>query len=257
MTRSNIGILTLVFALAAATSATAQGRGGRGRGGRGAVPAAPAPVLPDGTPDFSGLWLGGGTNNGDISQALLPGEDLVMLPWAEQHMTTLRSQDDPQANCLPSGVPRGSPYPWRMVQTPTHAPATHIFILFEGNIHSYRQIFMDGRPHPEDPDPTWFGHSIGRWEGGRLVVDSVGFNDRFWFDYLGHPHTEQLHIVERYTRTDMNTMTIETTIEDPGAYEKPFTVAGTARLQEGEILEYICNEYNIDLEHVDAPAQLP
>jgi len=257
MTRSNIGILTLVFALAAATSATAQGRGGRGRGGRGAVPAAPAPVLPDGTPDFSGLWLGGGTNNGDISQALLPGEDLVMLPWAEQHMTTLRSQDDPQANCLPSGVPRGSPYPWRMVQTPTHAPATHIFILFEGNIHSYRQIFMDGRPHPEDPDPTWFGHSIGRWEGGTLVVDSVGFNDRFWFDYLGHPHTEQLHIVERYTRTDMNTMTIETTIEDPGAYEKPFTVAGTARLQEGEILEYICNEYNVDLEHVDAPAQLP
>jgi len=201
--------------------------------------------------------MGGGTNNGDISQALLPGEALVMLPWAEERMSTLRSQEDPQANCLPSGVPRGAPYPWRMIQTPTHEAASHIFILFEGNIHSYRQIFMDGRPHPEDPDPTWFGHSIGHWEGDTLVVDSVGFNDRFWFDYLGHPHTEQLHIVERYTRNDMDTLRIEVTIDDPGAYEKPFTVGGTARLTEGEIMEYICNEYNIDLEHVDAPAQLP
>lgn len=253
----NIGCLALICFLAAPTSLAAQGRGGRGRGGRGAAPAGPAPRLPDGTPDLSGLWMGGGTNNGDITQALLPGEELVMLLWAREHMTTLRSQDDPQANCLPSGVPRGSPYPWRMIQTPTHTPATHIFILFEGNIHSYRQIFMDGRPHPEDPDPTWFGHSVGHWEGDTLVVDSVGFNDRFWFDYLGHPHTEQLHIVERYTRTDMNSLRIEVRIDDPGAYEKPFTVGGTARLEDGEIMEYICNEYNIDLEHVDAPAQLP
>ena len=231
----------------------------RSRGGRGApqTPSAPAPRLPDGTPDLAGLWQGGGANNGDISRALKPGEELIMLPWAEEHMTTLRSQNDPQANCLPSGVPRGAPYPWRMLQTPTHEPATHIFIVYEGNIHSYRQIFMDGRDHPDDPDPTWYGHSIGRWDGDTLVVDSVGFNDRFWFDYLGHPHTEQLHIVERYTRTDMDNMTIEVMIDDPGAYEKPFTVAGAARIQEGEILEYICNEYNIDLEHIDAPAQLP
>jgi hypothetical protein len=78
-----------------------------------------------------------------MTQALLPGEEMVMLPWAVEHMTTLRSQDDPQANCLPSGVPRGSPYPWRMVRTPTDGPATHIFILFEGNIHSYRQIICN------------------------------------------------------------------------------------------------------------------
>jgi hypothetical protein len=251
---TGFGIL-LVVAFALAQPVEAQ----RGRGGRGAnaVPSEPAPFLPDGTPDMSGLWSGGGTNNGDITRALMDGEELVMLPWAEEHMTTLRSQDDPQANCLPSGVPRGAPYPWRMVQSSTHEPASHIFILAEGNIHSYRQIFMDGRTHPDDPDPTWFGHSIGRWEDNSLVVDSVGFNDRFWFDYLGHPHTEQLHIVERYTRTDMDNMTIEVTIEDPGAYEKPFTVSGTARSQQGEIMEYICNEYNIDLQHVDAPAQLP
>lgn len=254
--RTNLVMLSMALILAVASTASGAQRGG-GRGGN--APAAAAPELPDGTPDFSGLWLGGGTNNGDMSQALLDGEEMVLLPWAEERMSTLRSQDDPQANCLPSGVPRGSPYPWRMIQTPTHETATHIFILFEGNIHSYRQIFMDGREHPPAGElvPTWFGHSIGHWEGETLVVDSVGFNDQFWFDYLGHPHTTQVHIVERYTREDMNTMRIEVTIDDPGAYRRPFTVGGTARLQEGEILEYICNEYNIDLEHVDAPAQLP
>jgi hypothetical protein len=154
-------------------------------------------------------------------------------------------------------VPRGNPYPWRIVQTPTHAPATHIFLLYEGNIHSFRQIFMNAE-YPADPDPTWYGHSIGRWEGDTLVVDTAGYNDRFWFDYLGHPHTERLHTVERYTRRDMNTMAIEVTIEDPGTYTKPFTTQGTARLMpDGELMEYICQENNIDLIHVDAPAQLP
>ena len=109
----------------------------------------------------------------------------------------------------------------------------HIFILYEGNIHSFRQIFMDGRKHPDDPDPTWYGHSIGHWEKDTLVVDTVGFNDKFWFDYLGHPHTEKLHTIERYTRTDLGNMTIEVTIDDPGAYAKPFTTTGTARLQPG------------------------
>jgi len=73
-------------------------------------------------------------------------------------------------------------------------------ILFEGKIHSYRQIFMNAK-HPEDPDPTWYGHSVGHWEGNTLVVDTIGFNDKFWFDYKGHPHREKLHTVERYTRT--------------------------------------------------------
>jgi hypothetical protein len=110
-------------------------------------------------------------------------------------------------------VPRIAPYPWRIVQTPTH-----IFFLFEGNIHSYRQIFLDGRKHPADPDPTWYGHSIGRFDENTLIVDTVGFNDKFWFDFKGHPHTERLHIVERYTRRDFNTLVNQITIEDPGAY---------------------------------------
>ena len=223
-----------------------------------ALAAEDIPRLPDGSPDLSGVWMGGGSSSADIRMSLKEGEELVLLPWAAEHMLTLRSQDDPQGNCLPSGVPRGSPYPWRMVQASSHQPPSIIFILFEGNIHSYRQIFMDGRAHPEDVIPTWFGHSIGKWEGDTLVVDTVGFNDRFWFDYLGHPHTEQLHVVERYTRTSSDEMAIEVMIEDPGAYAKPFTTEGSASLLPGEdLLEYICNENNIDLQHIDAPAQLP
>ncbi len=228
---------------------------GKGRGP--ATPSGPTPHLPDGTPDFAGLWSGGGSNSGDITKGLKPGEEVVMLPWAEALMKTRKSQDDPQANCLPFGIPRGAPYPWRMVQTPTHKAATHIFILYEGNIHSYRQIFMNAK-HPDDPDPSGMGIRSGT-DGETLVVDTVGFNDKFWFDYLGHPHTEQLHTIERYTRTDLGTMHIEVTINDPGAYTKPFTTQGTARLQPpgDEILEYICQENNIDLVHVNAPAQLP
>ena len=151
-------------------------------------------------------------------------------------------------------MPRGAPYPWRIVQTPTH-----YFMLFEGNIHSFRQIFMDGRKHPDDPDPTWYGHSTGKWDKDTFVIDTVGFNDKFWFDYLGHPHTERLHTIERYTRTDLGNMTIEVTIDDPGAYTKPFTTLGRARLQPAgdELLEYVCQENNIDLVHVNAPATLP
>lgn len=196
--------------------------------------------------------MGSGSNSGDISKGLKAGDQVVTLPWAEALMKTRKSQDDPEANCLPTGVPRGAPYPWRIAQTPSI-----YFILFEGNIHSWRQIFMNGK-HPDDPDPAWYGHSIGRWDKDTLVVDSVGFNDKFWFDYLGHPHTEKLHTIERYTRTDLGNMTIEVTIDDPGAYTKPFTTVGRARLQPGEdLLEYICQENNIDLVHVNAPAQLP
>jgi len=248
-----LGAVTFLVAQdpAAAPGAGKAGKGG-GKGRGPTAPAGPAPRLADGTPDLSGLWMGSGSNSGDISKGLKPGDQVSMQPWAEARMKTLKSQDDPEANCLPTGVPRGAPYPWRIVQTPTH-----YFMLFEGNIHSFRQIFMDGRKHPEDPDPTWYGDSIGRWEKDTLVIDTVSFNDKFWFDYLGHPHTEKLHTIERYTRTDLGNMTIEVTIDDPGAYTKPFTTVGRARLQAGELLEYICQENNIDLVHVNAPAQLP
>jgi hypothetical protein len=210
-----------------------------------------APKLPNGQPDFAGLWQGGGPIN-DISDGLPKGETLPLLPSARKILESRLSKDDPQANCLPSGVPRIAPYPWRIVQTPTH-----IFFLFEGNIHSYRQIFMDGRTHPADPDPTWYGHSIGRFEGTTLVVDTVGFNDKFWFDFKGHPHTERLHIVERYTRKGVSTLVNQITIDDPGAYSRPFTVTFTAELAPpgDELLEYICQENNQDVEHLHGPTQ--
>src|SRR5678815_6133747 len=85
------------------------------------------------------------------------------------------------------------------------------------------RIFMDGRKHPEDPELAWYGNSIGRWDGPTWVIDTIGFKDKFWFDYVGHPHTEKLHTTERYTRTDLGDMSIEVTIDDPGAYAKPFT----------------------------------
>jgi len=215
----------------------------------------PTPHLPDRTPDLSGAWMGGGANSGDISKALKPGDSVKMLPWAQKVFDGRMAKDDPEAACLPFGIPRSAPYPWRILQTPTH-----YFILYEGNIHSFRQIFMDGRPHPpaDELDPTWYGHSIGKWEGETLVVDTVGFNDKFWFDYLGHPHTEKLRTIERYTRTDLGNMRMEVTIDDPATYEKPFTTTGRARLMpKDELLEYICQENEQDAGHYSGPARLP
>jgi hypothetical protein len=244
-------ILVLASVCAAMWAQAPAGGNGKGKG-KAAPPAAPAPKLADGTPDLSGVWTGFGGNAGDITKGLKAGEEVVMLPWASEKMKTLKSQDDPQANCMPSGVPRGNPYPWRIVRE-----GERMYILYEGNIHSFRQIIMNGK-HPEDPDPLWWGHSIGKWEGNTLVIDTVGYNDKFWLDYLGHPHTEKMHTIERYTRTDMNTLAIEVTIDDPGAYTKPFTTQGRARLMPGEdLMEYVCQENNIDLIHVNAPAQLP
>jgi hypothetical protein len=241
-----------------ATQATAPAGGSqnpataRGRGRGPARPTGPTPRLPDGKVDLSGVWSGGGPV-GDLAQGMPAGEKIPLLPSAEKIMKARQSKDDPEANCLPTGVPRIAPYPWRMVQTPTH-----IFILFEGNIHSFRQIFMDGRKHPEDPDPTWYGHSIGNWEGDTLVVDTVGFNDKFWFDFRGHPHTEQLHTIERYTRKDLGTLVVETTIIDPGAYSKPFTVSFTAGLRpKEELMEYICQENQQDAHHLIGAAGTP
>ena len=212
-----------------------------------------APRLANGKPDLSGVWSPDRNFIYDISDALKPGEDLPLQPWAQKLARERMSKDDPEANCLPTGVPRTAPYPWRLVQTPTH-----VFILFEGNIHSYRQIFVDGRKHPADPDPTWYGHSIGHYEGDTLVVDTIGFNDRFWFDFRGHPHTQQLHTIERYTRKDLGTLVNEVTIDDPGAYSKPFKVTFNARLLPGEeLMEYICQENEQDTKHIQGPARNP
>jgi hypothetical protein len=209
------------------------------------APNRPVPKLADGTVDLSGVWTDGGSP--PISRLLKPGElDSLLQPWAKKLMASRTPGQDPYNYCMPGGPLRiTGGFAWRFVQHPT-VNATHIFWLQEANAHSYRQIFMDGRKHPEDPSPTWYGHSIGRWEGSTLVIDTVGLNDRFWLDSGGTPHTEQLHMVERWTRTDFTTLRRDVTIEDPGTFTKPFTVTYTAKLAEpgSEILEYICIENN-------------
>ena len=253
---SALAQLTLAQSVPSASTSPAGSGGANNPALVAAVPDGPPPRLPDGTPDFSGVWVGSGPI-GDIRSGLLPGEEVVLLPAADALMKSRMAADDPEALCLPTGVPRIAPYPWRIVQTPAFGKATHLFFLFEGNIHSYRQIFMDGREHPDDLEATWYGHSVGRWEDDTLVIETVGFNDLFWFDFMGHPHTTQLRTVERYTRTSFGELEVVTTVEDPGAYAKPFTVKYTHTLRPGwELMEYICNENNQDVEHIRGPAGL-
>ena len=169
---------------------------------------------------MDGVWVGGGpVQDLEAQGGLKPGElDALMLPWAKALMATRDETQEPHNACLPMGVPRVTPFPYRFVQNYTHKPATHMFILHEGNIHTYRQIFMDGRKHPAELDSSWLGHSIGHWEKDTLVIDTVGYNDKFWFDRRGHPHTEQLHTIERWTRLNLGQMENKFTLDDPGAF---------------------------------------
>ncbi len=218
----------------------------KGKGKGKARPTGPTPMTPDGHPNLNGIW---GTDRPfvvDIAGALPKGEELPLNDWAKRFMKDIKSSEDPEAQCLPTGVPRLAPYPMK------YLVSSDLFvILFEGNIHSYRQIFLDRKEHPKNLNPSWYGDSIGHWEGDALVVDSVGFNDRTWFDFAGHPHTEQLHTVERFRRPDLGMIEYKVTITDPGAYTRPFTLTGHFFLQQnGELMEYICNENNRDVTHL-------
>lgn len=126
--------------------------------------------------------------------------------------------NDPVQRCRPSGVPRilFVTAPFEIIQT---ADRVHMFLERE---HQRREIWIDGRGHPDDPDVSWMGHSIGKWEGDTFVVDSVGFNDRSWLDLFGHPRSESLHLVERWRRKDASTLTWQFTVDDPKAYTKPW-----------------------------------
>jgi hypothetical protein len=251
--KSCLSILVFPAALLCSSSlavaqapAAAPADAARARAGRNKLPTGPVERTADGKPDLSGVW---GTDRPlvvDIAGALPKGETLPLQPWAAKLTKERLSKDDPEANCLPTGVPRLAPYPMKYVQLPKL-----FIILFEGNIHSYRQIFLDRTEHPKELNPDWYGDSIGHWDGDTLVVDTVGFNDRSWFDFAGHPHTENLHTIERFHRTDLGHMEYKVTIDDSGAYTKPFTLTAHFPLQvNGEIIEYICNEDNRDVKHL-------
>jgi hypothetical protein len=212
----------------------------------------PIPRLPDGTVDLTGPWVGGGSNvDIELEGGFKPGE-LPLLPWARELRDRRREEQEPYTACLPMGVPRVNPYPWKFAMSYTSKGLTHIYVLHEtGDAGAHRVIYMDGRKHPVDPVPTWWGHSIGRWEGDTLVVDTIGYNDKFWFDSRGTPHTEQLHTVERYTRTSWGRLRHEFLLDDPGAFSRPVTLDFTARLLRadlktggGDLMEFICLENN-------------
>jgi hypothetical protein len=204
---------------------------------------APAPKTADGRPDLSGLWQPAAILVGDIAANLKPGS-VPFQPWAEELYKQRRasdSKDDPTASCIVGGVPRSDlvPYPFKVLQVPGM-----LVILYEA-VHSYRQIFSDGREFPKDMNPSWFGYSIGKWEGDTFVVQTTGFNDKGWLDNFGKPATDALRVTERFLRKDFGHMDIEITIDDPKAYTRPWTVTlPLILLPDTELLEYICNENN-------------
>ena len=195
------------------------------------TPSGPTPRTQDGKPDLSGVWY--------AQRTVDPGKP-APLPWADalqRERAANNSKDAPGARCLPRGLTNaGALFPYKLVQTPTL-----LVMLFEDDTPSHRQVFLDGRGHPKDPNPNWMGHSIGHWEGDVLVVDTIGFNDESWLDSIGHPHTEMLHITERLHRADLGHLEIEFTIEDPGAYSQPWVIKRIADLDtKDEIGEYVC-----------------
>ena len=212
----------------------------------------PVPRLPDGKVDLTGPWVGGGSND-DIERdgGLKPGE-LPLLPWAKELRDRRKLEDEPYTACLPMSVPRINPYPWKFAMSYTSRGLTHIYVLHEtGDAGAHRVVYMDGRQHPADAIPTWWGHSIGRFERDTLVIDTVGYNDKFWFDARGTPHTEQLHTSERFTRINWGRLTNEFTLDDPGAFSRPVQLKFSARLLRpnlkvggGELMEFICLEDN-------------
>jgi hypothetical protein len=212
--------------------------------------AAPAPQTADGKPDLSGLWtLNAGPGHLANIAAELKPEDVE--PWAEaiykQRLGDLGRDDPWTAQCLPAGprvILTGGNGPARIMQTPAM-----LAILYEDL--SYRQIFLDGRELPRDPNPSWMGYSVGHWEGDTLVVETTGFNARSWLDMGGHPHTESLHTTERFHRTSFGHIDLQVTYEDPKAYKRPWTVSFGANLAaDTEMLEYVCAENEKDRSHL-------
>ena len=234
-------------------------------------PGPPPPRLPDGHVDLGngkGAWnptvikdiTGHGHGETTVKGAGKPGPQLVekvvdvqMLPWAQKFFDEADanfSKDDPEGFCLPPGIPRmqETPFPFQIYQLPDR-----LIFVYEGGAHMWRIVYTDGRAHSRDATnyPTYLGEAIGHWEGDTMVVDNIGFNDKTWIDAAGHPHTEQLHVVERYTRTSLNNLHYEATIDDPGAYAKPWTTSHNIPWEPGITpLEYVCQEENLDTKHL-------
>jgi hypothetical protein len=249
------------------------GRLSAGRGGRGKnrPPSRPTPHLPDGRvnlgplPGEKGVWEGnagatlatnppGGLDNPTMYLSTnLKITEVPFLPWAKalyDYRQTSTTKDDPHVKCKPSGGPRmfHTPYGFEFLDLPDQQ---RIYIVGVGGPHTWRVIYMDGRAHPKDLDPTFAGHSVGHFEGDSLVIDTVGFNEKFWLTREGVPLTERLHLTERFTRTDYDDLKYEATLDDPGAYSAPWTGGWWIRWQPNqELYEYVCQDNNRDVRHM-------
>ena len=220
-------------------------RGGQNGGrGRGAAPQTPAPRNAQGRVILGGkgVWTPSGFG---ITAPLLATEKTPYQPWAKALFEFRQANElEPHTRCKPSGFARQflTPYGVEFVELPE---LQRIFIFDIGGPHTYRTIYMDGRQHPAKLIPTYYGHSIGRWDGDTLVVDTVGYNEAFWMDRRGMPHTEQLHTIERFTRTSTQQIRYEVTVEDPGAYTAPWSSGLHLAWNDGqELFEYICQQSN-------------
>lgn len=210
---------------------------------------APAPRTREGKPDLSGLWRADDPRYN--ANLLAEGIEAPMLPWAAdvyKHRVATQGYERPGTVCMPHGVPDATTVvglPFKIMQTPGVT-----IVLFE-EFHVYRQIFTDGRKLPVDPDPNWYGYSVGRWEGDTFVVDTAGFKEGSWLDNDGHPHTDALRTTERFRRINFGSMELAVTIDDPKAYSRPWT-AQTIRFvlqPDTELLEHLC-ENNRDYQRL-------
>ena len=210
---------------------------------------APAPRLADGKPDLGGIWTAPPKYLRNLA-ADLKSDDVSFQPWAktlyDERAAGLHWKEEPDANCLPQGLPKilVAPAPWRIVQTPGYV----VFVHEAFNL--WWQAFLDGREFVPSHavTPTWLGYSTGKWEGDTLAISSAGFNGKIWLDAMGKPSTEALRLTMRFRRKDFGHMDMQFTIDDPEAYTKPWTVNIEATLQtNGELLEFICLENEKDV----------
>jgi hypothetical protein len=203
-------------------------------------PGGATPRMRDGKPDLSGFWVAGGPSDLGVPEF----ED-----WAEALYRKHRAddlKDAPTAHCWPSGIVWAATM--ATPQRAVHSPGL-LAMFSEGQLP--RQIFLDGRSHPSDLYPTWLGHSVGRWDEDTLVVDTVGFNDKTWLDMNGHPHTEMMHVVERYRRPDLGHLELELTVDDSKTLKKLWIIKRTYILNPNDdVMESVCTENEKDAQHV-------
>jgi hypothetical protein len=232
------------------------------------------PRAADGRPNLSGLWrtesappemlerlipeATNGAGEEPLSQYFInilsdfkPEEALIRPAAAVLFLQRAKtfSSESPLSHCLPEGMPlvEMAPAPYKIIQTPGLT-----LMLYERDT-TFRQVYTDGRKLPDDPQPSWLGYSVGKWDGDTLVVETIGFNDRGWLDARGHTHSDALHLTERFHRFDFGDMELQLTIDDSKTYTRPFTIRLRQRLlPDSDLLESICAENEKDSRHTES-----